>query len=360
MIPASSKFTDYSLLPFFEQNEALLCIAGYDGYFKKINPGLTNLLGYSEEELLSQPINFFIHPEDQELTSQNRDNIRTGKPLLNFENRYITKSGKSIWFLWTSIAKPDQEIIYAIAKNITPRKLMEVERNRVISDLTHSNTQLKQFSYSSSHDLRSPLTSILLIFEMMDLSNIHDKETRDYIDLLEIATINLKNTLDLQIDQMKEERALQVPIETVIISEILEKVQETLQVLIKDSNTRLQIEFDAFDTLAFNSHYLHSILLNLLSNSIKYAHPNRDPVITIKTTYIDGIKRLIFSDNGIGFDSEKQKDNVFGLNQSFHEHMDSKGIGLYLVYNHITNMGGRITVNSKIGEGTTFTLTFLN
>ncbi|WP_407306482.1 ATP-binding protein, partial [Acinetobacter sp.] len=62
--------------------------------------------------------------------------------------------------------------------------------------------------------------------------------------------------------------------------------------------------------------------------------------------------------NGLGFDMEKVKDRIFGLHQKFHHHVDSKGIGLYLIYNHITSLGGKITVESEINKGATFVMTF--
>lgn len=103
---------------------------------------------------------------------------------------------------------------------------------------------------------------------------------------------------------------------------------------------------------------MKSILLSLLSNSIKYAHQDRDPVITVKTQTQFGFKQLIFSDNGIGFDSSGNKGKIFGLYHTFHEKYDSKGIGLYLVHSHITDLGGSISAESSVGEGTTFIITF--
>ena len=96
----------------------------------------------------------------------------------------------------------------------------------------------------------------------------------------------------------------------------------------------------------------------MITNSIKYAQPGLEPVISIKSIKSEEKKQLIFSDNGRGFDSEKVGDQIFQRHQTFHDHKDSKGIGLYLVYNHITSLGGDITVDSKPNKGTTFTISF--
>jgi signal transduction histidine kinase len=103
---------------------------------------------------------------------------------------------------------------------------------------------------------------------------------------------------------------------------------------------------------------MESVFLNLLTNSIKYARPDRFPVISIHSEKANGRHQLIFLDNGLGFDMEKVKDRIFGLHQKFHNHKDSKGIGLYLVHNHITSLAGKISVESKVNEGTMFTMSF--
>lgn len=350
--------TDYSLVPFFELSHDLLCIAGFDGYFKRVNPAICKVLGYTEEELLSRPISYFQHPDDKGITQKYREPILYGKPLKNFENRYITKRGDIVWFAWTSIPVKEEELVYAIAKNVTHKKKQEEERNRLLTELSKTNKRLKQLNYTTSHDLRAPVSNLLAIFSLIDISHINNEETREFIELLKKSAENLKTTLDNYVDDLKLQDSQSINLTDVKFMDTIDSIRLTLDSLIKDSNTSFQIDLSAFESVKFNPGYLESIFLNLITNSIKYAHPDRDPFVTIKTEISDGKKQLIFSDNGIGFDSEKQKDKVFGLNQTFHEHSDSKGIGLYLVYNHISSLGGKITVNSKVNEGTTFTITF--
>ena len=116
---------DYNLEHFFELSPDWLCIAGFDGYFKKINPAVSRTLGYTEEELFSRPINSFVHPDDQGMTEHHRDLIRRGQPLLNFDNRYLTKTGEIIWLTWTSMPVKNERVVFAIAKNISHRKRLE-------------------------------------------------------------------------------------------------------------------------------------------------------------------------------------------------------------------------------------------
>lgn len=356
--PVKESGEQYSLSPFFELSTDLLCIAGFDGYFKKINPAFCTLLGYSKKELLSKPINSFIHPEDQVLTEKHRDNIRKGKPLLNFENRYISKHGKTVWLSWTSMPVHNHKQVYAIAKNITHIKQHEAERNQLLSQVTKANQRLKQLNYTTAHDLRSPVNNLLAAFSMLDTDHIKDQETLEFIEMLHIASQNLKQTLDQYVDQLQSDDILQVRKEKIDLNDVLNKVCESLNSLLKDARATVTTNFDAFSTVNFNQNYLESIFLNLITNSVKYAHPDRDPEIKLTTQIIDGKNQLVFSDNGQGFDSKKNQEKVFGLHQKFHDYEDSKGIGLYLVYNHMTNLGGHISVVSEVDRGTMFTLTF--
>ncbi len=93
-------------------------------------------------------------------------------------------------------------------------------------------------------------------------------------------------------------------------------------------------------------------------HSKKYSRPACPPVITIQSEKKNGIKQLIIDDNGLGFNMEKVKDKIFGLHQTFHNHEDSKGIGLYLVHNHVTTLGGEIRVESAPDKGTRFIISF--
>ncbi len=112
----------------FELSPDLLCVAGYDGYFKKINPAVSKTLGYTNEELFSKPINDFIYIGDKEITIKNRERIKNGLPLLNFENRYVTKKGEIVWLSWTSMPIERDQTVFAIAKNITLKKKEEQHR----------------------------------------------------------------------------------------------------------------------------------------------------------------------------------------------------------------------------------------
>lgn len=350
----------YDLNLFFEQSADLLCISGFDGYFKKINPALSNILGYSKDELLSKPINTFILPEDRDLTDSYRKRITHGIPLLNFENRYTTKEGDVVWLSWTSIPDTGRELVYAIAKNVTHNRKLSEDRNQLISSLTKKNSDLKQLTYSTSHDLRSPLGNIIGILSILDYSKIEDEETLNLLDMLNISAEKMRQTLDQQIDSLREAERVIVDIREVNLNESLRTTIDSIKSHINTSNTTIEINFDAFETVRFNQSYMESIFLNLITNSIRYSKPNEAPVITIRTAIKKGVKQLIFSDNGIGMNMDNIRGKIFGFSQTFHDNKESKGIGLYLVNNHVQAMGGSISVESAVGKGSTFTISFAN
>lgn len=354
----TTAITDFNIELFFELTADLFCIAGFDGYFKKVNPAVSKLLGYTNDELFAKPINEFIHPEDVDITSRYRNEIFENKPLLNFENRYITKNGDIVWLSWTSMPYPEQKLVYAIAKNITHKKQLENERNVLLANLTRINNDLKQLTYSTTHDLRSPVNNLQALFALLDVSKIEDAETLEFLNKMQLATQCLQNTLNEYVDVVTHKDGLNLNTEVLRFDVTLTEVLKSIQSLIQASKAEISFDFSALESVSFNKTYLESIFLNFITNSIKYARPGFAPVISFVSKIENDNKQLIYTDNGLGFDLKKVKDKLFGLHQKFHDHADSKGIGLYLVYNHITSLGGSISVESKLNEGTSFTITF--
>lgn len=110
---------------FLKASLDLHCIAGFDGYFKTLNPCFVRILGYSTSELLAQPFLNFIHPEDRDATVRELEQLATGTNTLAFENRYRCRDGSYRWFLWSATPYLQQQMIYASARDITERKRAE-------------------------------------------------------------------------------------------------------------------------------------------------------------------------------------------------------------------------------------------
>jgi PAS domain S-box-containing protein len=143
MISENFSVAAEDLLALFELTPDLVCIADKPGYLKNFNPAVINTLGYTREELLSKPISEFIHPEDREATGNRRADLLNGVTLLNFQNRYIKKSGDIVWLEWTSMFLSERELVFAIAKNITQRKTVEAEVENEFQKLRDKATMFK-------------------------------------------------------------------------------------------------------------------------------------------------------------------------------------------------------------------------
>lgn len=137
---------------FFQMSRDLMCIASTDGYFKLVNPAFVDILGYSEEELLSRPFVEFIHPDDRTSTIEEVDTIREGQiPTYKFENRYLKKDGGVITFQWVSSTDNDQGLIYAIARDITDQKNLDqdLKTKDELFNASQTVAKLGNFSYNT-------------------------------------------------------------------------------------------------------------------------------------------------------------------------------------------------------------------
>jgi PAS domain S-box-containing protein len=143
MNPSDHSITAEDLLMLFQTTPDLVCIADKIGYFKNFNAAVPQTLGYTREELLSLPIATHMHPEDREMTLNRRAQLLKGDTMVNFQNRYITKTGGIVWLEWTSVYLPERELVFAIAKNITARKDMEHQVLDEFVKLKHQATQFK-------------------------------------------------------------------------------------------------------------------------------------------------------------------------------------------------------------------------
>ena len=132
------KRAEEDLERFFTLSLDLLCLAGFDGYFKRLNPAWERVLGYTVEELLSRPYLDFVHPRDRNVTTTQAGKLGIGSNVLTFENRYMAKDGTYRWLQWNAVSLPDQQMIYGAARDITERKQAKETIARYSRDLKAS------------------------------------------------------------------------------------------------------------------------------------------------------------------------------------------------------------------------------
>lgn len=250
--------------------------------------------------------------------------------------------------------------ILLATQNISEQKKNETEKELLIEELMHNNNDLKQFSYITSHNLRAPLSNLLGILQLLDMSSITDPMSSLLLKNFKDCTLQLNETVNDLINVLIIKNNVNTKRETLSIPQTLDRVISSVQNTIDNFHAEIHQNFQDFDNVEFNKSYLESILLNLLTNALKYSSPDRKPVIRVYTKKEHDVTKLYFSDNGLGIDMERHKHKIFGLYQRFHDHADSKGLGLYIVNSQIRVMGGEIEVASEVDKGSTFIVTFKN
>lgn len=343
---------------------SIVSITNTEGIIIYANDNFCNISQYSEDELVgnTNSINR-SHIHDDDFFKQMIITITKGD-VWKDEVCNKAKDGTLYWTDTTIVpyldAKTDKPIRYiSIESNITERKKVEQEKQHMLDELTHSNLELKQFSYITTHNLRSPLTNLMSICTLLKTDKIQDAFTLKLIEGFKKSTVHLNETLNdlINILIIKEKRNL--PVTSLNLDSMLKRVKESINSTIEKSETVIESNFHLAPNINFNNAYLESIFLNLITNSIKYAHPDRKPIIQISTDKgKNGSVILLFSDNGLGMNMQKVKDKIFGLYQRFHTNDDSKGIGLYLIHSQITALSGKIEVESEVNVGTSYTITF--
>ncbi|WOK09377.1 PAS domain S-box protein [Imperialibacter roseus] len=147
------KKLEEELNSFFDLSTDILAIAGTDGFYKKVNPAFSRILGYSQEEILKIPYLKFIHPEDRKKTVSELTTLESGMSTHNFEIRYTTKDNKEIWLSWSSTPLPEQNLMYAVGKDITEKKKTEKALQESLGQLKTAQ-QIAKLGYWT-HDFKT-------------------------------------------------------------------------------------------------------------------------------------------------------------------------------------------------------------
>lgn len=134
---------------FFDVAIDMLCLLGFDGYFRRLNPAWEKTLGFTREELMGRPFIEFVHPEDRDRTLKQNAEVRAGGKALSFENRYLCKDGSFRWLRWNAAPDAAQQEIYSVARDVTESKRAAEEREELVLKL--------QAALAEVHTLRAIL-----------------------------------------------------------------------------------------------------------------------------------------------------------------------------------------------------------
>ncbi|MEP7318439.1 MAG: ATP-binding protein [Panacibacter sp.] len=282
--------------------------------------------------------------------------------MISYELNYAQGDGSVKWYhaRWFNITNNENKnfgLIVAISE-ITERKMAEIEREKITSDLIHRNKDLEQFTYIVSHNLRAPLANILGLSDAFKSlgENASAEDKNQFITMLDVSSKKLDNVIRDLNNILQVKQQLNEKIEKVSFAELIENIKYSLGVMAQKEHAVFNCNFKEIKHIYSRKSYLYSIFFNLISNSIKYKQPACPALIEIKSGKYQDYIQLQFSDNGLGINLEQKKDQVFGLYKRFHNHIEGKGMGLFMVKTQVEALGGTITIESEVNKGTIFTI----
>ncbi|SFF87235.1 MULTISPECIES: PAS domain-containing sensor histidine kinase [Salegentibacter] len=308
----------------------------------------------------NEHLRFYAPEEHQEVTSAFDKCEKYGIPFkveLKMRNLY----NKDFWVRATGkpVYNEDQDIIgiRGVFQDINDQKINELNLQNSLDLVATQNSRLFNFAHIVSHHLRSHSSNLCLIVELLKDA----KTDKDKIELIPNVA-DISENLDLAINELNEivnkQTVLGKERRIVSFEKALSGVMASTSSLINRENAKIVAEFHALKEISYIPEYLESILLNLITNAIKYKHPGRKPVIYIQTYLKNETPFLEVSDNGLGIDLDQYGDKMFGMYKTFHENLDSRGIGLFITKNQVETLGGTISVTSTVDVGTTFKIKF--
>lgn len=342
---------------FFEQAGAGILIKTLDDNFIRINQKYCDILGYSEEELMGfKNLSKITHPDDVGLYHDYVKENHDGKPVnYVYEKRYIHKNGSIIWVLQSvSIitdenGNPVQQVV--IVQDIT-------EQKKAQKDLQESNEELQRFAYVASHDLQEPLRMVGSYLQLLErrYGDRLDGDAREFMDFAIDGAERMKILINDLLDYSRVESRGK-PFELTDLNIILNRVQRTLSLTIEDSGA--QVIVGELPEVKVDEEQITQLFQNLIGNAIKFHKKDEKPVIRISVQKKSPqFWEFSISDNGIGIAPE-YFERIFVIFQRLHtkDEYPGTGIGLAICKRIVERHGGKIWLNSKPGEGTTFYFT---
>ena len=350
---------------FFKIALEMLCIAGSDGYFKRLNPAWS-VLGYTEAELCARPFIEFVHPEDRAATIAEAERLSRGETVVQFENRYQCKDGSWRTLQWSAAADTEPGLIYAAARDVTERRREEAERRVLVDLLEVRNEELVRASRAKSdflammsHELRTPLNSIIGFSEVLldgKVGSVNDKQAR-YLQNVYQSGRHLLGLINELLDLSKIEAGRMEVIAKPCSprAAILDAVG-TLRPQAEARAVRVVVEAPSgLPAVSADPARLKQILYNLLSNAIKFTGEGGRVNVVASSGAQPHELRILVRDSGAGIRQQDQARLFKPFAQLENaQNKGGTGLGLALSKQLVELMRGRIGVESTPGKGATF------
>ena len=313
---------------------------------------------YSVKPELVDALDFYVGEDKNKLEQCFNRLLEDGTPY-DLEMRFKTAKGNLKWV--RTMGKPqyqDGKIVkaYGVIQDVTHTVEDRIRLRDLADHLTRQKLQMEQFNQIVSHNLRSPIANLGIILNYYEESESIE-ERAQYISYLKESSRTLQELLNDLVDAVKILNDKEIHQESINLKAIVGKTCRILALEIANSKACIELERLDWNEVEYAPIYMESILMNLISNAIKYSSDDRIPEIIISArTNESGDKILEVSDNGIGIDLKRHSEKIFKLHTTFANNKSGKGLGLFMTKQQIEAMGGEISVQSKVGEGTTFTV----
>lgn len=335
----------------------VICTIDGEGKFVSVNPACQRLWGYSQEELIGRQYIDLVVPEDVARTNEASATIMAGENATDFENRYRHKDGSQVPVMWTASWSENEQLMFAVARDITQRHADEEKSKTFAAELQRSNAELQDFAAVASHDLQEPLRKIQSFADELKLSigNRIDATEQETLDRM-IAAAGRMRTLINDLLAFSRVTSMAKPFVPVDLGLTLKEVLSDLEARTRDTKGR--IEVCDLPTIDADPMQIRQLLQNLISNALKFHLPGVAPIIKISGENGGPNYQLSITDNGIGFD-EKYLDRIFTMFQRLHgrNEYEGTGMGLAICRKIVERHSGQIKARSAPGAGSTFTIT---
>lgn len=328
-----------------------------------VNKAECKYLGIPDPSDILGKTNFDLYDSDiaKELNKEDQKVMDTLEPILNKQSNIRDKKGKITNFLVSKIPLIDENGqaagIVGISHDITDLKQKEEKLRDLVDVASLQNKKLVNFAHIISHNLRSHTANFSMLLEFL-VDEKDEKEKKNIIRMLTTASNNLMETLENLNEVVALNTNAGLERKPIKLSDKINVVTQNLTAFIHKNKATVINEVDEELKINVVPTYIESILINFITNAIKYKDPKRDPIVKLSTAQEKGKTILSVEDNGLGIDLKKYGDKLFGMYKTFHHHKDSRGIGLYITKNQIEAMKGQITVSSTVGTGTIFKIHF--
>ncbi len=247
----------------------------------------------------------------------------------------------------------------AITRDISERKKAEQKVHELMLETIDKNNRLQNFAHIVSHNIRSHAANFSGLLDIIKAAET-EEEKQLYFEYLTSSSVKLSETIDNLNEIITIQTASNLPLEKLDLYNEVEKTIQSQRLNIVNYNIQIDNMLQKNVAVKAVPAYLDSIVLNLITNAIKYRSNDRTPHIKVSCVVDNKFTQLIIEDNGIGIDLEKNGNKLFGMYKTFNGNSDAKGIGLFITKNQIEALKGKIEVTSQLGVGTTFKVYFPN